>query len=565
MNLGILQTRGTCWFYTILNGFLLSEDGQKIMYANLQEYYAKLTPTEKAYFDDRLDAPCPMKDLTKTKKIYFWKFIDQYMCLLSGPRAVSLKIAKSANLLGNMNLQGTVAKVTKGGTGAHPQQEIEKVLDHLGFKGKYYSGRVDRRRNPQFVISKAGDRTYMSTVSYTVAPGYSLMCAGLVIGNSLAASSEQHRFHSIVGYVVDQKGYIFDSNQRKVFRCNWWHLAEFKRVVRDEISLAYSFFKDGQVNVHNYSYAIYARDAFTKGISPSCRMKYRNIDKSPVIYGLNYADPNAGKLLNQPMYNYLKPAERAAAKRRWAQTHHTEVKYLTKATLDAILKSATSKGNALNQVYHLRNAGYRVVTPNYVNFHKTLAAMKFPTKYFNKPMYDKILQNATNKVNAQKRINKLKKAGYVMKVDNFTSFKQKVNEKFKNDPYAKAKALLGKATTVTQRKKAYSEVWKNVPMPRRKVLMHYRNKGVWLRNNAFNVGGGSSNNLVLLPNNNGAGSSNQPLRNARSHVNTLKTAVARKAYLKAVVLSAEQRKNLRAYIAQKNANARAARAAKKSS
>jgi hypothetical protein len=516
MNLGILQNRGTCWFYTILNGFLLSEDGQKIMYANLQEYYAKLTQAEKAYFDDGLDAPCPLKDLTKTKKIYFWKFIDQYMCLLSGPRAVSLKIAKSANILGNMNLQGTLAKASKGATGAHPQQEIGKVLDHLGFKGKYYFGMVDRRRNPQFIIIKSGDRTYMPIIYRTAAPGYSLMCAGLIIGNTFASSSEQHRFHSIVGYIVDDKGYIFDSNQRKVFRCNWWDLADFKRVVREEISLAYSFFKNGKVNVYTYSYVIYARDAFTKGISPSCRMKYRNINKSPVVYGLNYADPNVGKNLNQPMYNYLKPAERAAAKRRWARTHHKEVKYLNKSTLDAILKSAKSKHNAWNQMYLLRNAGYRVVLPNYENFHKTLATKKFPVA----PVVSK-----------------------------------------KNDPYVKAKALLDKATTVTQRKKAYSEVWKGVPMPRRKVLMHYRNKGVWLANNAFN--GVVKNNLVVLPN--GAGSSNQPLRNAKSHVNTLKTAVARKAYLKAVVLSAEQRKNLRAYIIQKNANARAARAAKKSS
>jgi len=329
-----------------------------------------------------------------------------------------------------MNLQGTIAKGAKGGTGAHPQEGIAKVLDHLGFKGKYYSGKVNRRRKPQFIISKAGPRTYMPIVYRTVAPGYSLMCAGLVIGNSLASSSEQHKFHSIVGYIFDEKGYIFDSNQRKVFRCNWWNLADFKRVVRDEVSLAYSFFKNGQVNVHNYSYAIYARNEFTKGISPSCRMKYRT--KTPVIYNLNYTDPNAGKQLNSPVYNYLKPAERVAAKRRWARTHHKEVKYLTKATLDAILKSATSKNNALNQVYNLRNAGYRVVNPNYVNFHKTLAAMKF-SKAPPPPV----------------------------------------------TTYNKAKAHLRKASTLAQRKKAYSQVWRTVPMPRRKVLMHYRNTGVW--------------------------------------------------------------------------------------
>jgi hypothetical protein len=494
-NLGILQSRGTCWFYTILNGFLLSEDGQKILYANLQDYYAKLKPAEKAYFDDGFDAPCPLKNLTKTKKIYFWKFIDQYMCTLSGPRAVSLKIAKSANILRNMNLQGTLAKTTKGATGAHPQEEIVKVLDHLGFKGKYNFGRINRRRNIQFVIRRAGERTYMPILFRSIDPNYSLMCAGLIIGNTLASSSEQHRFHAMAGYIVDNKGYIFDSNQRKVFRCDWWDLAEFKRVVREEISLAYSFFTGGQVNIHNYSYAIYARDAFTKDISPMCRMKYRPV-KTPVIYGFNYTDPNAGKKLNQPMYNYLKPAERTAVKRRWAQTKHRKVQYLKKETLDAILKNAKSKANAIDQVWNLRNAGYRIVTPNYANFQKSLAAKKFHV-----------------------------------------------------DPYVKAKQLLAKATTITERKKAYSEVWKSVPMPRRKVLMHYRNKGVWLSNNAFNR----------------AGSSNQPLRNARSHVNTLKTAVARKAYLKTVVLAVEQRKALREYIAKKNANARAARAAKKSS
>ena len=497
MNLGIIQTRGTCWFYSILNGFLLSEDGQKIMYANLKEYYAKLSLAEKAYFDDGLDAPCPLKNLTKTKKIYFWKFIDQYMCLLSGPRAVSLKGAKSANILGNINLQGTVARGEKGGKGGRPQQEIEKILDHLGFKGKYIK-RMNRVRKPQFVIINAGERTYMPYIYHTTTPGYSLMCASLLIGNSNAANSEQHRFHAIAGYVADKKGYIFDSNQRKVFRCDWWDLAEFKRVVREEISLFYPFFQGGQVNVHEYAFTIYARDAFTKGISPSCRMKYRNI-KTPVIYGLNYADPNAGKKLNLPKYNYLKPAMRTAAKRRWAQTKHREVQYLNKATLDVILKNAKSKNNALNQVSNLRNAGYRVVTPNYTKFKKALAAKKFPVVA-------------------------------------------------KNDPYVQAKALLGQASTVTQRKKAYSQVWKGVPMPRRKVLMHYRNKGVWLPNNTFN----------------GPGSPNKPLRNAKSHVNTLKTAVARKAYLKAIVLTAEHRKNLREYIAKKNANARAARAAKKS-
>jgi hypothetical protein len=35
------------------------------------------------------------------------------------------------------------------------------------------------------------------------------------------------------------------------------------------------------------------------------------------------------------------------------------------------------------------------------------------------------------------------------------------------------------------RKAKYGLVWKGIPMAQRKVLMHYRNKGEWLANNAF--------------------------------------------------------------------------------
>jgi hypothetical protein len=154
--LGAIQTRGTCWFYSILNGFILSEDGQKILYNRLTNFYKKLKPAEKAYFDDEFNAPCPMKNLSKTKEIYFWKFIDQYLCFMSGPRAATLKAGKSASILGGMSLQGTVAK-NMGGKGAYPQVEIGKILDHVGFKGEYYfkyamdPPKFHMLRKPQFL------------------------------------------------------------------------------------------------------------------------------------------------------------------------------------------------------------------------------------------------------------------------------------------------------------------------------------------------------------------------------------------------------------------------------
>lgn len=46
---GTIQSRGTCWFHSIINGFLLSEDGQKILYDKMKEFYSGLTPDEKVF------------------------------------------------------------------------------------------------------------------------------------------------------------------------------------------------------------------------------------------------------------------------------------------------------------------------------------------------------------------------------------------------------------------------------------------------------------------------------------------------------------------------------------
>jgi hypothetical protein len=67
------------------------------------------------------------------------------------------------------------------------------------------------------------------------------------------------------------------------------------------------------------------------------------------------------------------------------------------------------------------------------------------------------------------------------------------------------------------------------------------------------------------PSPNRAGSSNQPLRNAKANVNSLKTAVARKGYLRqrASNMSLEHWKNLRAYITAKNFEAQRLRSVKR--
>ena len=443
--LGAIQTRGTCWFYSILNGFILSEDGQKILYNRLKNFYKKLKPTEKAYFDDGINAPCPMKNLSKTKEIYFWKFIDQYLCFMSGPREASLKAGKSASILGGMSLRGTVGK-NLGGKGAYPQVEIGKILDHVGFKGDYYfkyaseTPKFHAGRKPQFVVvmhNKVYPKTYMDRIPTPLLedePKYELMCASLVIANTYADLYETHRWHALSGFKCNGKGYIYDSNQRKVFKCDWWKPLDFKKVVDEEVAEAYSFFKGGQVNVHQYAFAIFARKEFTKDIGVSCLMKYKT--ETPQAYGLNFTDPNLGKKLNSAKYNFFKPAQRAALKRKWARTEHKAPVYINKATFNSILAGAKNRNNGVQQVSNLVNAGYKFKNENYNNF-----ASKLKAKFTNK------------------------------KAATFSNVKARLNQ--------------FTTSTAAVRKHQYSLVWKGLPMAQRKVLMHWRNKGEWLANNAL--------------------------------------------------------------------------------
>ena len=551
--MGAMQTRDTCWFYSILNGFILSDEGKKILYVRLKEFYKKLTLNERAYFDDKFNAPCPMKNLAKTKEIYFWKFIDQYLCFLSGPRAVSLKAGKSASVLRNVSLQGSLAKQAQGAKGAFPQDEISKILDHVGFKGAYYIKYADSpqefhtTRKPQFVVVRQNNasKTYMPKIPAGLMddPNYELMCATLIVSNKIFA-------HAVAGFVCNRKGYIYDANQRKVFKCDWWNLSEFKKVVDEEVVKHYT----KKFIYHQYAFAVFSRKEFTKGIAPACLMKYKT--KTPQISGINFTSPNLGaRLNNNKLFTHLKPAERIALKRKWARTEHRNVTYINSVTINALLNKATGVNNGYKNIMALKNAGYGLRNSD--------------------------LDSFINKLEA-----KFKKAAPSKKYT-----------------FANIKAHLNQFTTRTAavRKTEYSLAWKHVPMAQRKVLMHWRNKGEWLAKNAFenkvkppikrkppspSPQTKRTNKIrtnfnaywsALQPSNRkmlrdyiAARKSPSPVKNtsvlnvAKRNVNALKTAKARKEYRlkRAVNMTKPNLMNLRNYINAKDAEARLARAAK---
>jgi hypothetical protein len=568
---GALQTRGTCWFFSIINGFLLSDAGQKILFDHLEKFYKGLSLAEKAQFDDGVPAPC-VKSLLTAKRIYFYKFLDQYLCFRSGPRSMSLKSGKSANILGGASLAGTIAKTHAGGQGAFAGEELPKILKHLGITDYLMTNQyahlpeAQQRKRPHFVVAIAPKTTGMDRIPKFRPLTYSKMCCSITIGNENASNSQQHKFHAITGYMCNGKGYLFDSNQRKQFPCEWWKGESLAKVVDNEVALFYDFFAGGQINFMAYNFVIFSRNDYIESIKPVCRLKYKKT-KTPFGLYTRVSNNNFNKYTKPGgAWNNLKPAEVAALKRaRGREKTKRSAPDINKAAFNDILASSNSKNNALQKVKNLENAGYITNLTALHNFHT-----KLNTKYAASP----------------------------------------------ENVFMTAKAMMSMAPTKTKRALIYSSIYKNVPIHERKVLAHFRDTGLWHARNYFKKASPSvkppikrkpkpasppkpnspatdrrkqvesnfknywgkltSNNRKTVRNYIAAQKSPSPVKskspnsrfsNALKNINALKTAKARAEWLKAKKLNfkKDELKGLKNYVKSKNQANRNRRAAKKAS
>ena len=532
---GALQTRGTCWFFSIINGFLMSDAGQKILFNSLEKFYKGLSQEEKAYFDDGIDAPCPLRgDIIKTKRIYFYKFLDQYLCFRSGPRSVSAKMGRSAKILGGASLAGTIAKQHGGGKGAYVGEELPKILKHLGLTDYLLADETgslraeDNLKRPHFVIAKYEGRSVMENLPKFRPGSYSPMCCSITIGNT-KANEVAHSYHAITGFMCNGKGYLFDSNQRKTFPCNWLDRSKLRKVVVKEIGNFYRHFAGGQIDYIGYNFVIFSKNEYINSIKPSCRLRYKKT-KTPSSW-------------NEKNFERYNPAQIAAIKIAKARPNNEP--FLGQNTYDYILKTAKNEASGIQRTKNLKNAGYR--------------------------------------------INREKQAKFLIELGK--KFRGSVNK------FANAKNEMKKATFKYQKAAIYSRVYKNFPAHQRKILAHFRDKGVWLNNASPNSPAPTprttrkkeietkfnaywkqltKNNRATVRNYIDRHKSPSPmkpkspspppnLQNVLSRINSTKTAVARKSILKNVrgKIGASNYKILLKKVKDKNQNNRNARETKK--
>lgn len=380
---GALQTRGTCWFYSVINGFMLSENGVKILYAKLKEYYDSLNQAGKNYFNQNINTPCPA-NIARTNPLHFWKFIDQFLCFRSGPRSMVLRSQKSGQLLSGVNLANRKAI---NANGAFPQEQIDKILNHLGFRGEYEhvsrsTQRFNAPRNVKFIIvsKKSRSASDMSQIppSLLADPNYSLMYAVISIADETGVSNNPPG-HVITGFICNRTQYLFDSNNDKIMKCNWLDPTTLWYFVHKNIAPTYKNLKNAQILVVKYALAVFTRKDYVKNISPSCRLRV-NHNAIPLRYQFNLSNRTLGPRLNAGEFMTIPPKWRMALKKAWLESNYRKNVYVNKPIYDSVLRNATSKINAhmrLSALKRKHNYKENLTSQEYQNY-KAALNKKFP-------------------------------------------------------------------------------------------------------------------------------------------------------------------------------------------
>ena len=390
MNIGAGQTGSTCWFFSSLNIFLTSDNGLKILWHKLQEVYPTLKPREKAYFNSNINAPCPYKgSVKKTSAIYFWKFLNQYICAIGGPGRLIPKSGLNAYLTKNVKWRLNATKESKGTSGAHPSLELPAILGHLGFKVGRDFRMLDAERwrykfknnswTAPVLMYSGGGHTYKMRDLLLEKKGYDL--TGAIVYVAPAAESELMP-HVWACSIRNGKGYICDSNYPTTqIECSWWQKTDLERHFMT-VSQPY---RTGVARIMGFDVIMYTRKEYTNKIGPSCQL--------PKSYKPLTAN-NENKLRQFQQWgggavNYLKTGKVGNAHKRFAPRVLAEAirqnakrPLMTREILNNIAKRATSFQNGVRLARNAKNNNglfYRINQngPNYINFRKKLIA-RFP-------------------------------------------------------------------------------------------------------------------------------------------------------------------------------------------
>lgn len=389
MNVGVGQTGGTCWFNASLNMFLTSDDGLKIFWKKLQGVYRYFTKQDKEFFMSDIDVPCPYKGgVRKTRAVYFWKFLNNYICAVGGPGQLLPKSGLNAFLTKNVKWRSPELRKLEGARGAFPAKELPALLTHLGFREGpdfrmlnfdrwHYQFKKPEWKTPILMYRKLDANRVWTwriplTDLLTVKKGYDLTGAIVYIMPAKDSGLEPHVWSCSVR---NGKGYIIDSNYPNTpHECMWWQMDNLKRFL-GTIDAPY---RPGNARVIGFEVIMYTRREFTSKINPSCQLpkNYRpmKVANKMALREFNKWGP-AG-------VEYVKTGQLGAARKQFAPRVLAEAirvnakrPLATAALYNNLFRSARNFQEGINMPHkYLKNYKINKDGQNYKNFHKKLLA-----------------------------------------------------------------------------------------------------------------------------------------------------------------------------------------------
>jgi hypothetical protein len=397
--------------------FLTSDNGLKILWDKLKRVYPRLGPKQKSYFNSNINAPCPYKGaVKKTSAIYFWKFLNQYICAVGGPGSLIPKSGLNAYLLKNIRWKNEGTRESKGVAGGWPHVELATILTHLGF-----------RRGVEYRVVEISQHKYKFPAEWTnpilLVHGekYKNWYSGLPLPTKNTAVNNKNTGlllvkgkYELTGAVVyvepaensgglphvwscsirNGKGYITDSNYpTSPKECNWWLNDKVKNFL-GTVNVAY---RPNRAKKIVFDVLLYTRKDYTDQIAPYCLIAYRpltNNNKAKLRELENNYGPNAGGYFinTSEARKQFAPRVAAEAKRQYAARP-----FLNAAMLQNIVNEAGSFNHGIRIVGHkVRHEGFRVnyAGPNFKNFRRKLIA-KFPVPV-NKSIFNYLWKNSSS-------------------------------------------------------------------------------------------------------------------------------------------------------------------------
>jgi hypothetical protein len=408
MNIGAGQTGTTCWFFSSLNIFLTSDNGLKILWQKLQDVYPSLKPREKAYFNSNINAPCPYKGaVKKTSAIYFWKFLNQYICAIGGPGRLIPKSGLNAYLTKNIKWRTNSTIESKGTSGGFPSLELPAILGHLGFRVGRDFRMVDFERwrykfknnswTSPILMYSGGHHTAKFRDLLLEKRGYDLTGAIVYVKPALGSNRMPHVWSCSIR---NGKGYVCDSNDPTTqTECSWW----LKERLEDYFRGGDEMYRTGRALVMGFDVIMYTRKEFTNKIAPTCQL--------PQAYRPLTAN-NENKLRQFQKFGsggvkFLLSGSVGAAHRRFTPRvlaegirRNAQRPIMTARVYTRLLNMAKSFNDGMNILQRVQNPSglrYKVNEngQNYKNYRKKLIA-KFPPRPFPKDMFIYFWRNSNS-------------------------------------------------------------------------------------------------------------------------------------------------------------------------